>query len=161
MIYLKAATCEYIFTDKALIVIKESSENKSRHAHRHYYRDHHFANVRYCTAGGGIGDIDVELQFTFGSEAMSIDVAKAQIETVQLYARVLNAVAYRQQTNRAMYELAKQTMTSMSDYRLYGQVDAKTVSDMIDVVQNKSEMLYNKYCPESYLDVFMSYLGNM
>ncbi|WP_026695230.1 PH domain-containing protein [Peribacillus kribbensis] len=79
---IKSKSDEYCFTNKALIHLDGTSAiSKKRMLKRYSYYTDTISHVRLETAG--TVDLDVEIKFTIGSEAFSIDVHKKHIEELK------------------------------------------------------------------------------
>ncbi|WP_281890415.1 PH domain-containing protein [Paenibacillus sp. YYML68] len=79
---IKSKTDEYCFTNKALIHLDGTSAvSKKRMLRRYSYSSSTISNVLLETAG--TVDLDVEIKFTIGSSAFSIDVHKKHLEELK------------------------------------------------------------------------------
>src|SRR3712207_1435285 len=79
---IKSKSDEYCFTNHALIHADGTSAvSKKRTLRRYSYRTNQISDVSLETAG--TIDMDVEIKFTIGSRAFSIDVNKKHLEQLK------------------------------------------------------------------------------
>lgn len=89
---IKSKSDEYCFTNLAFIHLDgQSATSKKRLLKRYPYRHYAPSDVMIETAG--TMDLDVELKFSLGGMAFSIDIDKAQIEGVRDIYKALSAIA--------------------------------------------------------------------
>lgn len=89
---IKSKMDEYCFTNTAFIHLDgQSATSKKRTLNRYPYRYFAPSHVRIETAG--TMDLDVELKFSVGSLAFSIDIDKQQIEGVRDIYKAMTAIA--------------------------------------------------------------------
>lgn len=91
---IKSKMDEYCFTNVAFIHLDgQSATSKKRTLKRYPYR--HFAPASVSIETAGTMDLDVELKFSLGGLAFSIDIDKNQIEGVRDIYKALSAIADR------------------------------------------------------------------
>lgn len=89
---IKSKMDEYCFTNTAFIHLDgQSATSKKRTLKRYPYR--HFPPAHVSIETAGTMDLDVELKFSVGGLAFSIDVDKNQIEGVRDIYKALSAIA--------------------------------------------------------------------
>lgn len=106
---IKSKADEYCFTNLALVHVDGANAvSKKRMLRRYNYATNRISNVYMETAG--TVDLDVEIKFTLGTEAYSIDVHKKHLEEVKdLYKALLN-IAEMQRENEVYLSYAKQSL---------------------------------------------------
>ncbi|HYW52169.1 MAG TPA: PH domain-containing protein [Gemmatimonadaceae bacterium] len=88
---IKSKKDEYCFTNLALIHVDgESAISAKRTIRRYDYAQYAIANVSIETAG--TVDLDIELKFTIGEKAFSIDVRKNHIEALKDMYKALHTI---------------------------------------------------------------------
>lgn len=103
---IKSRKDEYCFTNLALIHLDgDSAVSKKRMLKRYSYSSNEISNVYMETAG--TVDLDVEIKFTIGSAAFSIDIDKKQIEAVKDLYKALIKISEIIASNDAVFDYAK------------------------------------------------------
>ncbi|HZG57728.1 PH domain-containing protein [Paenibacillus sp.] len=103
---IKSRKDEYCFTNLALIHLDgDSAVSKKRMLKRYAYGSNEISSVYMETAG--TVDIDVEIKFTIGNAAFSIDVDKRQIEAVKDLYKALIKIAEITSSNDNLFDYAK------------------------------------------------------
>ncbi|MBB3112792.1 hypothetical protein FHS18_004894 [Paenibacillus phyllosphaerae] len=106
---IKSKSDEYCFTNLALIHLNGTSAmSKKRTLIRYTYGTHHISNVTLETAG--TVDLDVEIKFTIGGAAFSIDVHKKHIEEVKDLYKALIRIAEITHENELAIGFARQSL---------------------------------------------------
>ena len=106
---IKSKSDEYCFTDRALIHVDgQSAMSKKRNLKRYSYYLNNISNVSLETAG--TVDLDVEIKFTIGQEAFSIDVDKNQLEQLKDLYKALTSISSIQRENRLNLEDSQKSL---------------------------------------------------
>ncbi|MCI3922231.1 PH domain-containing protein [Paenibacillus sp. TRM 82003] len=110
---IKSKTDEYCFTNLALIHLDgNSAMSKKRTLYRYSFGNHKISDVKLETAG--TVDLDVEIKFTIGSAAFSIDVHKKHIEEIKDLYKALIRIAQITRENETTLEYAKESLSVAS-----------------------------------------------
>ncbi|WP_438447206.1 PH domain-containing protein [Gorillibacterium sp. sgz5001074] len=111
---IKSKTDEYCFTNQALIHLDGTSAvSKKRTLYRYPYGTNTIESVFLETAG--TVDLDVEIKFTIGGVAFSIDVHKKHIEELKDLYKALVKIASIQHENEILMEYANRSLQMASD----------------------------------------------
>jgi len=103
---IKSKKDEYCFTNLALIHLDgDSAVSKKRMLKRYNYANHEISGV--CLETAGTVDIDVEIKFSIGSTAFSIDVDKRQLEAVKDLYKALMRISEIVSSNDTLFDYAK------------------------------------------------------
>ncbi len=93
---IKSKKDEYCFTNFALLHVDgDSAVSAKRTIKRYEYRAHRISRVTIETAG--TIDLDVELKFTMGDRAFSVDVRKDNLEALKDIYKALHSIGKLQQ----------------------------------------------------------------
>ena len=107
---IKSKSDEYCFTNLGMIHLDGTSAISSKRVlYRYPYAHYPIKNVMFETAG--TVDLDVEVKFTIGDKAYSIDINKKQIEHVKDLYKALLAIEEIQREGRRMMEYANTSLT--------------------------------------------------
>jgi hypothetical protein len=105
---IKSKKDEYCFTNLALVHVDgESAVSKKRTIKRYDYAQYPIGAVTIETAG--TVDLDVELKFTIGDRAFSIDVRKDHLEALKDIYKALHTIGKLQQRDAVGREHAVQS----------------------------------------------------
>jgi hypothetical protein len=106
---IKSKSDEYCFTNKAFIHLDGTSAvSKKRTLIRYDYYNNPISNVFLETAG--TVDLDVEIKFTLGGTAFSIDVQKKQLEAVKDLYKALIKIAELTEDNTIYLQYAERSL---------------------------------------------------
>ena len=159
---IKSKADEYCFTNFALIHLDgDSALSKKRSLKRYSYKDYHFDNVWLETAG--TIDLDIEIKFTLGSIAFSIDVDKKQIDQIKDLYKSLYKIASLQEENQDFLNYAKESIseTASSMTRSRGEglklEDFSTVNEYIFDWKMKK---HRDFVRSDFGDVFDKFIKN-
>lgn len=110
---IKTKADEYCFTNYGLIHVDGANAmSKKRLLRRYDYEHFTIDNVSLETAG--TIDLDVEIKFTIGSTALSIDIHKKFINEIKDLYKALHAISLEQKSNAYKLDAAKQSLTIAS-----------------------------------------------
>ncbi|RTE08353.1 PH domain-containing protein [Paenibacillus whitsoniae] len=130
---IKSKKDEYCFTNLALIHLDgDSAISSKRMLKRYTYHSHAISDVYLETAG--TIDLDVEIKFTIGSVAFSIDVDKKQIEQIKDLYKALNKIAETVEHNDHLYDYAKQSVMIAKEATGRISTEATAVSSEFDAI---------------------------
>ncbi|WP_127570623.1 PH domain-containing protein [Paenibacillus xylaniclasticus] len=159
---IKSKSDEYCFTNLALIHLDGTSAvSKKRTLKRYSYATHPISNVSLETAG--TVDLDVEIKFTIGSVALSIDVHKKHIEELKDLYKTLLKMAEMMHENSIALEFARSSLNMASstiqsvhkgDFNVVAQFDALNKAAfnwMIDT--------HKQYTVKDYSSIFERYIN--
>lgn len=150
---LKCIKGEYIFTDKAFItVFGDAAVGKKRFVGRYDFYDNYISEVGFETSGIGATDLDCELKFLIGGNAVSIDIKKAEADAAAMVYRVLIAVSRAQVINAQKYKLAESALLRNTFTEAKQGNLPRTVHDDMTAIDG----IYERYRPASYIEVFRS-----
>ncbi|WP_337873543.1 PH domain-containing protein [Exiguobacterium sp.] len=107
---IKSKSDEYCFTNLSMIHLDGTSAISSKRVlYRYPYSHYPIKHVMFETAG--TVDLDVEVKFSIGDKAYSIDINKKQIEHVKDLYKALLAIEEIQREGRRMMEYANTSLT--------------------------------------------------
>lgn len=108
---IKSKADEYCFTNRALIHLDgTSAASKKRMLRRFSYASHPIGDVLLETAG--TIDMDIELKFTIGDKAYSIDVHKKHIEQLKDLYKALIRIAELQREGQVGLDHARAALNT-------------------------------------------------
>jgi hypothetical protein len=160
---IKSKADEYCFTNQALIHLDGTSAmSKKRTLRRYPYSTNPISNVALETAG--TVDLDVEIKFTIGSAALSIDVNKKFIEQLKDLYKVLLKISEITRENEQTLDYARQSLNLASttlqqfhkgDFNVVEQFDALNKSAFTWLVDT-----HKQYRVKDFGAVFERYINN-
>lgn len=160
---IKSKSDEYCFTNHALIHVDgRTAVSKKRTLRRYGYRANRISDVSLETAG--TIDIDVEIKFTIGPQAFSIDVNKRHLEQLKDLYKVLIRISELGEENQTMLDYASQSLqlASATLGRLGGS-QGDPAANIRDVNRVAFEWLvesYQQYSTKDFGFVFERYINN-
>lgn len=158
---IKSKKDEYCFTNLALIHVDgDSAVSTKRMVKRYEYTGN---RIGYCvieTAGNL--DMDVEVKFSIGETAFSIDVRKNFIEQVKDIYKALIAIGRQQSRDATARENALRTLEAMGGMLKLGnlQGDAAVVSHFNAVLDNLNASMLDRHTTRDFSTVFEKYIHN-
>jgi hypothetical protein len=158
---IKSKTDEYCFTNKALIHLDGTSAmSKKRMLYRYSYHAHPISNVHLETAG--TVDMDVEIKFSFGNKAFSIDVHKKHLEELKDLYKSLLRIAEINDENDILHAHAKTSLELAATTLGRGQVGGTPVVDAFKEINQISfswlSAAQQKYHVKDFGFVFERYI---
>ncbi|MGM0883282.1 MAG: PH domain-containing protein [Bacillota bacterium] len=160
---IKSKADEYCFTNQALIHLDGTSAmSKKRTLRRYPYSTNPISNVALETAG--TVDLDVEIKFTIGSAALSIDVNKKFIEQLKDLYKALLKISEINRENEQTLDYARQSLNLASttlqqfhkgDFNIVEQFDALNKSSFTWLVDT-----HKQYRVKDFGAVFERYINN-
>ncbi|RCW47922.1 PH domain-containing protein [Paenibacillus prosopidis] len=160
---IKSKADEYCFTNQALIHLDGTSAmSKKRTLRRYPYSTNPISNVALETAG--TVDLDVEIKFTIGSAALSIDVNKKFIEQLKDLYKALLKISEINRENEQTLDYARQSLNLASttlqqfhkgDFNIVEQFDALNKSAFTWLVDT-----HKQYRVKDFGAVFERYINN-
>lgn len=107
---IKSKSDEYVFTNYGLLHVDGTNAlSKRRTVVRYDFLEKRVSNVTLETAG--TVDLDVEIKFTFGETAFSIDVNKADLEGLKDLYKTLIEISKQQELNDMCQEDSREALT--------------------------------------------------
>ena len=158
---IKSKKDEYCFTNLALIHVDgDSAVSTKRMVKRYEYTGN---RIGYCvieTAGNL--DMDVEVKFSIGETAFSIDVRKNFIEQVKDIYKALIAIGRQQSRDATARENALRTLEAMGGMLKLGnlQGEAAVVSHFNAVLDNLNASMLDRHTTRDFSKVFEKYIHN-
>ncbi|GIK37822.1 MAG: hypothetical protein BroJett011_16550 [Chloroflexota bacterium] len=111
---IKSKSDEYCFTNKALIHVDGTSAmSKKRTLRRLDYHHHVIEDVALETAG--TMDMDIEIKFSMGEHAYSIDVNKKHMEELKDLYKALIKIGSLQRENAKLLQYAQDSLETASN----------------------------------------------
>ncbi len=110
---IKTKSDEYCFTNYGLIHVDGTSAMSKKRLLRRYDYEHYTIDNVFLETAGTI-DLDVEIKFTIGSTALSIDIHKKYIDEIKDLYKALHSISLEQKSNAYKLDAAKQSLTIAS-----------------------------------------------
>ena len=159
---IKSKTDEYCFTNKALIHLDGTSAmSKKRMLYRYSYHAYPISDVHLETAG--TVDMDIEIKFTFGNKAFSIDVHKKHIEELKDLYKSLMKIAETMADNELAHDNAKASLQLAATTLGRGQVGGTPVVEAFKELNQSAfswlSAAQQKYVVKDFGFVFERYLN--
>ncbi len=158
---IKSKKDEYCFTNLALIHVDgDSAVSSKRMIKRYEYATQRIGYVAIETAG--TLDMDVELKFSIGESAFSIDVKKSFIEQVKDIYKALIAIGKQQARDSVARDNAVRTLEAMGGMLKLNNLggEAGVVSHFNAVLDNLNDAMLNRHITADYTRVFERYIQN-
>lgn len=156
-IFLVARKEQFIFTDKALIVIMgDTAASTKRLVTRYEYNSQPISHVMFETAGVSFTDGDCEIKFTAGSEKFSIDINKKQTSIAVQYYRALVDLSKTLSKNKRLMATALTLATHRAPSIHINDPNgiASVLTTIAGDCLNLTEAVHYKYECSSYREVF-------
>lgn len=160
---IKTKSDEYCFTNRALIHVDGTSAlSKKRLLRRYDYAYNTISEVLLETAG--TIDLDVEIKFTIGNVALSLDIHKKFVEEIKDLYKALHSISTIQRENAYKLSVAKDSLNLASTS--LGRVSNNTVQPVDsfkEITQFANGWLLEskeKFIREDFSEVFELYIHN-
>lgn len=156
---IKSRKDEYCFTNLALIHVDgDSAVSSKRTIKRHDYADSAIERVTIETAG--TVDMDVELKFSIGGTAFSIDVRKQFLEQLKDVYKALIAIGRLQARDEESRSHAFKVLGAMSSMYRIGQVGLpRDLPDQFNaLLDNLNEAVLVRHARRDFGEVFGRYI---
>lgn len=156
---IKSRKDEYCFTNLALIHVDgDSAVSSKRTIKRHDYADAAIERVTIETAG--TVDMDVELKFSIGGTAFSIDVRKQFLEQLKDVYKALIAIGRLQARDEESRSNAFKVLGAMSSMYRIGQVGLpRDLPDQFNaLLDNLNEAVLVRHARRDFGEVFGRYI---
>ena len=156
---IKSRKDEYCFTNLALIHVDgDSAVSSKRTIKRHDYADSVIERVTIETAG--TVDMDVELKFSIGGTAFSIDVRKQFLEQLKDVYKALIAIGRLQARDEDSRSHAFKVLGAMSSMYRIGQVGLpRDLPDQFNaLLDNLNEAVLVRHARRDFGEVFGRYI---
>ncbi|KZE38769.1 hypothetical protein AV656_07655 [Bhargavaea cecembensis] len=160
---IKTKADEYCFTNIAFIHVDgDTAVSSKRTLKRYAYSQYKFSDVALETAGKV--DLDVEIKFTLGNQAYSIDVDKKQLDQLKDLYKALGYIAEVTHENSIQMDMATQSLDRAvqvlhnarpSDIQLAEQYEKLTEFSF-----NWMQQARTKYHEKDFGAVFEKYINN-
>ena len=159
---IKSKSDEYVFTNRGLLHVDgENAMSKKRAVRRHEFCYERVHTVSLETAG--TIDADVEIKFSFGNKAFSIDVDKRQLEKLKDLYKTLVEVSRRQGMNHISIDDGvnglKMANDAISRCVIEGNI-TNIVQDLTNFNLDWMEALRKTYSNRDFTEVFEKYINN-
>ncbi|SIT72271.1 PH domain-containing protein [Edaphobacillus lindanitolerans] len=160
---IKTKADEYCFTNLAFVHVDgENAVTSKRLLKRHPYAQHKISGVMLETAGRV--DLDVEIKFTLGNQAYSIDVDKKQIDKLNDLYKALVYISEITHENGIMMEMAAQSLDRAGTVLQNMRSSQTTLSDeykkLTEFGFSWMESAREKYHDKDFGEVFEKYINN-
>ncbi|MEG0844610.1 MAG: PH domain-containing protein [Romboutsia sp.] len=159
---IKSKSDEYVFTNRALLHVDgENAMSKKRTVRRYEFCYERVHTISLETAG--TIDADVEIKFSFGSKAFSIDVDKKQLEQLKDLYKALVEISRIQGMNHITVEDGSNGLEMANDAisrcKIEGNV-ASIVKDLTNFNLDWMKDLRKTYSNRDFTQVFEKYINN-
>ena len=159
---IKSKKDEYCFTNLALIHVDgDSAVSSKRMIKRYEYASQRVGYVAIETAG--TLDMDVELKFSLGESAFSIDIKKSFIEQLKDIYKALIAIGRQQVRDNISRENAVRTLDAMGGMLKLNNLagEAAVVGHFNAVLDNLNAAVLDRHTTRDYTRVFERYIHNI
>ncbi|MCT4787001.1 PH domain-containing protein [Exiguobacterium aestuarii] len=160
---IKSKSDEYCFTNLSMIHLDGTSAISSKRVlYRYPYAHYPIKHVMFETAG--TVDLDVEVKFSIGDKAYSIDINKKQIEHVKDLYKALLAIEEIQREGRRMMEYANTSLThSVSILSGLREGDMNVPNTFKELNEHSFDWLqrhYHEWNRKDFGTVYEKYINN-
>lgn len=160
---IKTKADEYCFTNYGLIHVDGANALSKKRLLRRYDYEHFTIDNVFLETAGTI-DLDVEIKFTIGSTALSIDIHKKFINEIKDLYKALHAISLEQKSNAYKLDAAKQSLTIASTaIGRGGNAESSPASSFEQIVEFSHDwMIQNKeaFMKKDFGSTFERYINN-
>ncbi|GLC90154.1 PH domain-containing protein [Lysinibacillus piscis] len=159
---IKTKADEYCFTNRAIIHVDgESAMSKKRLLRRYDYSLYSISDVFLETAG--TIDLDVEIKFTIGNVALSIDIHKRFLDEIKDLYKALHAISYEQTHNAYKLEMAERSLSiAATSLGRIGNDTITPASSFKEITRFTNDWLVDhkqQYKKEDFTHIFNLYIN--
>lgn len=160
---IKSKSDEYCFTNRALIHLDgEKATSSKRNIYRYDYYCNPIQNVTVETAG--TIDLDLEIKFTIGGQAISVDIEKKEGEAIADLYKSLVTVSHIQESDARVLGYAKESLdlskTLFTDNRFREGTIANEFEKATKFAFDWLNTTYNDNTRKDFGDIFNKYIQN-
>ncbi|OZU89334.1 hypothetical protein CIL03_06350 [Virgibacillus indicus] len=160
---IKTKADEYCFTNLALIHVDgENAASSKRTLKRFSYSQNKISNVLLETAGKI--DMDIEIKFTLGNQAISIDVHKDEIDRLKDLYKALLYIAETTHENNIILDMAGQSLdkavTVLQNSRTNDANLSEQYKELTEFGFSWLKSVRDQYHEKDFGDVFEKYINN-
>src|SRR5699024_1429513 len=160
---IKTKADEYCFTNLALIHVDgENAASSKRTLNRYPYSQYKISNVFLETAGKI--DMDIEIKFTLGNQAFSIDVHKEEIEKLKDLYKALLHIAETMHENGIILEMGNQSLdkaVNVLQHTRAAETDlASQYKEITEYGFSWLKSVREEYHAKDFGDIFEKYINN-
>lgn len=157
---IKSKKDEYCFTNLALIHVDgDSAVSSKRSIKRYEYGSTHIANVSIETAG--TLDMDVELKFSAGDTAFSIDVKKSHIEQLKDIYKALISIGKQQHRDAVGRDNALRALDATAAMHKLNAAPAGGVAAQFgELLAAVNSAMLETHTTRDFSEVFSKYIHN-
>lgn len=160
---IKTKADEYCFTNIAFIHVDGANAVSSKRMLKRYpYSQHKISNVFLETAGRV--DLDIEIKFTLGNQAFSIDVDKRQIDKLNDLYKALVYISEVIHENSIIYDMAVTSLDKAVSVLHNSRTSDVTLSDeykhLTEYGFSWLSSAREQYLQKDFGEVFEKYINN-
>lgn len=160
---IKTKSDEYCFTNLALIHVDgEKASSSKRTLNRYTYSQNKIKNVLLETAGKI--DLDIEIKFTLGSQPISIDVHKDEIDKLKDLYKALLYISEITHENGIILDMAGQSLdkavTVLQNSRTNDANLSEQYKELTEFGFSWLKSVREQYHEKDFGDVFEKYINN-
>ncbi|KGJ49094.1 hypothetical protein KD33_10675 [Clostridium sp. NCR] len=159
---IKSKSDEYVFTNRGLLHVDGANAiSKKRTVKRHEFYYERVHSVTLETAG--TVDLDIEIKFSFGEEAFSIDVDKKQLEQLKDLYKALVEVGIQQGKNQVAIQDGTKGLDMANNAISRCNLDVNAVNVVKELTNfnlDWMESLRLNYSNKDFTEVFEKYINN-
>ncbi|BAB05814.1 PH domain-containing protein [Halalkalibacterium halodurans] len=160
---IKSKTDEYCFTNRSLIHLDGAKATSSkRNIYRYDYYLFPIRNIMIETAG--TIDLDLEIKFTIGEKAFSVDIDRREGEAIADLYKSLVAISHIQIEQDRRKDYAKSGLTYSKELFTDNRFHDGTISEEFEKATKFAfdwlDTTYNENTRKDFGDVFSKYIQN-